>query len=213
MVGIPVNDLRRTKSRLSAVLSPAERRALTLRLLGQVLDVVSDAAMGPPVVISSDPDVLTFARTHGARVIQQSDRGLNQAVRYLQIIAEESGARSLVIVPCDLPQLTASDMRSLLAARPSGPSVVVAPDAGRHGTNALVLTPPGAITPRFGRRSCDAHISSARAAGLEVATIVRPGLARDLDSAADLEMLARPANGDRTEPGLWMTSTVKEDAG
>ncbi len=67
--------------------------------------------------------------------------------------------------------------------------MAIAPDRAGAGTNALALRPTSAIPFRFGPGSHEAHRRAAEAAGLEVVTVERPGLAFDLDTPADLDRL------------------------
>ena len=59
------------------------------------------------------------------------------------------------------------------------------PDRHGLGTNALLITPPGAINPAFGEASRAAHAAQADAAGVRWLELDGP-LALDLDTPADL---------------------------
>ena len=79
------------------------------------------------------------------------------------------------------------------------PSVVLAPDRHRRGTNALLLDPPDAIDPAFGGDSRAGHAwlaSSADIAFRELAGI----LELDLDTPDDL-LLAEPLLREATGAG------------
>jgi 2-phospho-L-lactate guanylyltransferase (CobY/MobA/RfbA family) len=69
--------------------------------------------------------------------------------------------------------------------------VVVAPDEGEEGTNALFVTPPDRMPTCFGRRgSFRAHRERAAAMNLEAAVFRAPSLAFDLDTVDDLRRLS-----------------------
>ena len=68
--------------------------------------------------------------------------------------------------------------------------IAIAPDRGGHGTNGLYLPAGLDFTCRFGARSRVRHEAEARRFGIEPAIVVRPGLAFDLDTPADLRALA-----------------------
>jgi 2-phospho-L-lactate guanylyltransferase len=96
--------------------------------------------------------------------------------------AELSAQRAL-LVPGDTPALDTADLDALLArAEP----VVIVPDRHGTGTNALLLTPPGAIAPAFGPGSCERHQAAAEAAGVDHAVLRLPSLALDVDTPEDL---------------------------
>jgi 2-phospho-L-lactate guanylyltransferase len=184
-VVFPVRTFEGAKSRLGDVLDAEERRDLVERLL---LRTVAAALKTPGVtevlVVSPDPEVLAVASAAGARPLLQASRGLNPA---LQEARAAIRADRILVVPADLPAMTASDLAAVLAAGDAAgtPSVVLAPDRHGRGTNALLLTPPDVIDPAFGGDSRAAHAwlaSSADAAFAEV-----PGvLGLDIDTADDL---------------------------
>ena len=93
---------------------------------------------------------------------------------------------------CHVPQATKSprEIDSLLTGVPE-PYVGIVPDRHGTGTNALLLSPPGAIVPSFGEGSCERHVAAARDAGIpfEVEEVASLGL--DLDTPADVIALTR----------------------
>jgi 2-phospho-L-lactate guanylyltransferase (CobY/MobA/RfbA family) len=76
-----------------------------------------------------------------------------------------------------------------LAAGNGRALVVVAPADARGGTNALLVTPPNLIDPKFGETSLEAHLRAAAQADATVQLVHDPALAFDLDTPDDLERL------------------------
>ncbi len=70
------------------------------------------------------------------------------------------------------------------------------PDRHGTGTNALLLTPPEAITPAFGKDSCNRHGALADEAGVGWTIERVPSLMLDVDTPEDLAVLAESL-GDR----------------
>lgn len=185
VVVIPVRAFEGAKSRLGAVLDAEERRDLVERLLRRAVT----AALATPtvtrvVVVSPDPEVLAVAAAAGAHGIAQRSGGLNPA---LQEARSASDADRLLIIPADLPAVTATSLAAVLAAGDAAgrPSVVLAPDRHGRGTNALLLDPPDVIDPAFGGDSRAGHAwlaSSAEAAFVEVPDV----LGLDVDTPDDL---------------------------
>jgi 2-phospho-L-lactate guanylyltransferase len=66
---------------------------------------------------------------------------------------------------------------------------VIVPDRHGDGTNALLLTPPDALTPSFGEASRQRHFDLAVAQGSVPEVIEVPSLALDIDTPEDLEVL------------------------
>lgn len=186
-VAIPVRALEGAKSRLGAVLDAEERRDLVERLLLRTVRVaLATPGVTEVLVVSPDPDVLALANGAGARGVRQVSRGLNPA---LVEAREAATGERLLIVPGDLPTVSADDLAAVLAAgdQAGSPSVVLAPDRHDRGTNTLLLDPPGVIDPAFGGGSRDGHRWLASEAGVPFLEVGgRPGLANDLDTPDDL---------------------------
>lgn len=123
-----------------------------------------------------------------AALAAEAELPLNQALADALAWAESEGVESALILPADLPTVTAADIAtlwSLVQMMPS-PAAVIAPDAREEGTNALLLRPPQALMPRFGGHSFQRHLAAARAAGINIRVYRAPGLARDVDRPEDL---------------------------
>src|SRR3546814_7143292 len=90
----------------------------------------------------------------------------------------------------DLPLFSPKALE-LLCAPVAGNGVVVVPDHHRQGTNALLCSPPHALTPRFGRDSFRRHLAAARVAELQTRVLYSDTLSLDLDSPDDFEELRR----------------------
>ena len=184
-VVIPVRTFEGAKSRLGAVLDAEERRDLVERLLRRtVAAALATSGVTDVVVVSPDPEVLGIASAAGARPLLQLSRGLNPA---LQEVRAAIRADRLLVLPADIPAVTADDLAAVLAAGDAAgvPSVVLAPDRHGRGTNALLLAPPDVIDPAFGGDSRAAHAwlaSSAEAGFVEVLGV----LALDIDTPDDL---------------------------
>jgi len=152
----------------------------------------------------------------GWLVVSRDARLLDLGSRFgalAQQVAVAHGAGALLVVPGDLPLVTAAAVEALLAARPPvGPSALLAPARDGRGTNALLLSPPGALEFAFGEDSAPRHRAAARSAGLPMALHEAAEFALDLDTPADLEAVARLQGQwmqwaeDATpprRPGLW----------
>ena len=142
------------------------------------------------VVVSPDPEALAVAEAGGARPLLQRSRGLNPAFQEARGVA--TGDR-LLLLPADLPAITSADVATVLAAGDAAgtPSVVLAPDRHRRGTNALLLDPPDAIDPAFGGDSRVGHAWLAESADARFVELTGV-LELDLDTPEDL-LLAESA--------------------
>ena len=188
---VPVKDLRGTKSRLTPVLDPGARAGLTLYMMGRVVGAIREAGIEDVCVVSPDRIVLEEAKRRGATPLLQESSGLNPALEEGRRRAMGLGASKLLVLPADLPLLDADDVLAVLREAGGEPSVVVAPDGARSGTNALLIQPPDVLPFAFGTSSFEAHVGAARRRGLDVRVCERSHLAFDLDTAGDLAHLGK----------------------
>jgi 2-phospho-L-lactate guanylyltransferase len=189
---VPVKPLRRGKSRLANVLTPEERADLNKRLFDNTLDVLTAIPeIEQVLVISRDPAALALARDHGARTVQENGAPeLNVALERATIVARTYATQGVLIVPADLPLISAEDVRAMLARVGDPPVVVVAPDHRRQGTNALLVCPAGLIEYDFGPGSFDRHCQRALKAGARLEVVELPSFALDMDLPEDLEKVS-----------------------
>ncbi len=187
---IPVKSMK-VKSRLSAVLTEAQRREFEDLLLSDLLGVLKRAGLIAQVgVVSSDSGILRLAEYEGAHgVPEPGDRGVNAAV--LRGIKAAVGATKVTVLPSDLPLLTASQFRDLLALSSAGLDVAIAPSQGFDGTNALTFSPGSGPALSYDDNSFWNHLYDSARKGLSVGVCCERGLMLDMDSPADLEALAR----------------------
>lgn len=187
---IPVKTLRDSKSRLSHILSPDERAQLTSLLLIRTLQVLHESQqIYRTLVISRDTAALKLARQHGAYTFNEGEQnGLNSAVTRAVNVASARGANQVLIVPADLPFITADDIHLLLHASHSyqnKPHVILCPDHEEEGTNALLLTPPLGFTFQYGIGSFSRHLQESIRLDRLSRIITTPGCRFDLDTEKD----------------------------
>jgi 2-phospho-L-lactate guanylyltransferase len=189
---VPVRSLSGAKSRLGEPLDPEERADLILALLRRTVEsALSARCLSGVVVVSMDPDLLQRARAMGAASLEQATDGLNEGLGEARVAAGAE-ATAVVVLPADLPGITAPAIDLLVEAAgialrdaPQRPVVVLVPDRHGTGTNALLMSPPDAIEFQFGDRSRAAHAAAAKARGASYVELEGP-LAFDVDTPDDL---------------------------
>lgn len=189
---IPVGSLEAAKSRLGGALDAEERQDLAERFLSRTLAAaLAVDRLADVLVVSPDRDVLRRAAELGARTLRQRTTGLNAGLVEAREDVVAGGADALVVLPIDLPFVTATAIAEVLA-RVDGddarPRVVIVTDRHGHGTNVLALRPPRVIDFRFGPGSRQAHRDAAMVADAEFVEVDGP-LAFDLDTPADLVLV------------------------
>ncbi|MFA7249619.1 MAG: 2-phospho-L-lactate guanylyltransferase [Dehalococcoidia bacterium] len=180
---VAVQDAGRAKSRLGTHLSADARRALVIAMLDDVLAAIREAHAGTVVVVSADAVYDSIARAHAAEVIRDTGVGYNAAVA-LALTFLAGRASAALVLPGDLPQLQARDVRAVLNTLASPGVVVVASEDG--GTTALGLHPIGVISTAFGPESARLHRAAAQAAGATLSELHLDSLRVDVDTLDDL---------------------------
>ena len=198
---VPIRGLETAKTRLGEDLDAEERVDLVTRLLRQTLIATRDARrVDGTIVVTMDPAAAGIAKELRAVGLVERAPGLNEAIEAARSVAIARGATAILVLPADLPSVTAASVDDLLAqaSRTDTPAAaadsavdsaarLVALVSDRHGqgTNALVVSPPGAIDPAFGIESRAAHQRAATRAGARYLELDGP-LSLDLDTPADL---------------------------
>lgn len=184
---VPHRGLEAAKTRLAPSLDPEERVMLASQLLQRVLKVSREVSNDVEVISPSRP-LAEIVEAAGARLAVQRGMGLNEGLDQARSQALFDGIDTLIVLHGDLPNLTATDIETLVGALPAdgSPGVAIAPDRAGTGTNALALRPPGVIPFRFGIGSFAAHAAEIERAGVSCVAVNRAGLAFDLDTPDDL---------------------------
>jgi 2-phospho-L-lactate guanylyltransferase len=187
---LPVKSFAEAKHRLSDELTAGPRRALAEAMFSDVVTALRRArSVEAILVVSSDHIAQRIAGGHGADAVEDLGRGHSEAALIGIAHAVERGASRVLLVPGDCPLLDPREVDQLLAHRAADRSALIVPDRHGTGTNALLLTPPGALTPAFGPGSCDRHHRLALEQGAEPDIVSVPSLALDVDTPEDLAAL------------------------
>lgn len=210
---VPIKRFAVAKSRLEGVLTRAECTTLAahmardvLRALGAAPDITGIA------ILTNEPDLAALSEAATARLIPEAADGDYCAT--LGAAAAElgrAGARHLLVLPADLPTLSAGDIQGLLAAHTAAPphQVTICSATRDGGTNALVLTPPTALPFLFGPDSARRHLLAATSRGLAARQLELPAFARDIDTPDDVDWLLGQRIACAT--GAWLKASGVTD--
>jgi len=186
---IPVKSLLRSKTRLSGLLSLEERQTLTLTMLEDVLKaVVRSESVQKIAVVSSDSKIQEFVSSFGVTYLQERKTGLNQAVEQGIYWCIEDQARSVLILPADIPLIKPDDVDKITSLGFEETCIVVAPSKN-GGTNALFQKPPNLIPPHFGPESVSKHLVEASKRGIAARVFDSLNVTMDIDRPEDLANL------------------------
>jgi 2-phospho-L-lactate/phosphoenolpyruvate guanylyltransferase len=195
-----VKPLALGKSRLAGALSASRRELLAAAMLAQTLAAALEAdSIRSTTVVGGDETVRQLSEASGARWRPEAGTDLNGSLR--AVIASAAEGTRVLYLPADLPLLTPDDLEALLAA---GDEVVLAPDRWMVGTNAMLVPAGVGFEPALGQGSLSLHVAEAQRLGLTPTTVETPGLAFDVDTPDDLDLLLErdPAWWQRAESAL-----------
>lgn len=200
------------KSRLAPVLEYGQRQQLAIAMLADVLRVCTSAAapLDSAVAVTDSPVAASLAESFGALAVPDAGGDMNLAVHVGIDAAMRHGARTVIVLPGDIPLLQSADLEALLTAAARQPRVIVI-GASRdgQGTNALLLRPPDVIQPAFGPPSVQRHVRLAESAGAAARVVSNLGLSMDVDTPNDLAAIADLPVGPQTSDLLARSGALK----
>ena len=194
---VPVKTRGLCKSRLAGRLAADSRLTLVRAMLERALDALREAGLVDHIaVVSPERDTVPS----DILVLSDPGGGLNPALEAGREALLQRGATELVVLPADLPFVTAADIDRLVEAGRRG-GFALATDAAGTGTNALYVRPPVPFRFQFGPGSRFLHMDEATRVGLRAELQRIGGLEFDVDGPSDLgEMLARDPPRFRSVP-------------
>jgi 2-phospho-L-lactate/phosphoenolpyruvate guanylyltransferase len=181
---VPVKALAEAKGRLAPTVGPLQRRLLAIAMFEDVIAALQAVpGLAAPVVVSPDREVWRRADAMGCRVVEEPPGAgdLNRSLTSAAAVAGDNAV--LLVVAADLPLASAAGLERVLAAAEAPVAVVPSHDGG--GTNVLAWRDPGSFAPSFGPDSAARHLAVPGAVRVD-----EPGLSLDVDTAADLELVA-----------------------
>jgi 2-phospho-L-lactate/phosphoenolpyruvate guanylyltransferase len=209
---LPVKRFARAKQRLGVSVADPLRRELAEAMVADVLLALAQTeSIEHTILVTGERSVATAARERGAIVIEDDHEHGQSAAATLGVRhALTAGIERVLCVPGDCPTLDPAELNTLLQTSSNGDharEVVIVPDRHGTGTNGLLLTPPGTISPSFGPGSCERHRALALAADANCRIERVPSLLLDIDTGADLDVLrarlaAHPARATHTRAVL-----------
>jgi 2-phospho-L-lactate guanylyltransferase len=181
-----------SKARLASHLDASSRSRLSEAMLVDVLQTLKKVKKIRRItVVSADFAVRRIAQLMRVHFLWEGKRrGLNKGVRLAIRDAKGRKFSAALILPSDIPLITPREIGRFLQFS-SGYPVAITPSKDGGGTNALLLRPPGVISPAFGKNSLRRHLTIANRKGLSTRLVKSMGIALDVDDPADVASLRR----------------------
>jgi 2-phospho-L-lactate guanylyltransferase len=165
-------------------------------MLQDVLAALAGCSLPSQVaVVTGDAEAAHYAADFSLHVIQDSENlGESEAIAMATAVCEQLGERETLVLPADIPLVTASEITQILATAPALGSVIV-PSREERGSNAVFRRPAALFPLKFGNDSFQPHLRAAQSTGNPCVVLRLSGIALDVDSPADLAaLLAAPGN-------------------
>ena len=195
---VPVKRLSNAKMRLSKVLRPNERRAITEMMLKDVLQAIrSSELLDDIIVVGSDMPVRRLAKEYRAKFLREPSAGLSISIEYATERSRKNAATSVLVILADLPLANENDIEQMMRLGLDA-AVVISPSR-TEGTNALLRTPPDAIRIEYGYESFVNHLKAIQERDIPFKVLWTPSLSFDVDTPGDLwQLLGRPVETHTT---------------
>ncbi|HEY9032492.1 MAG TPA: 2-phospho-L-lactate guanylyltransferase [Pseudomonadales bacterium] len=206
-VVLPVKTLAQSKQRLAGVLDQQQRCQLAEAMLEDMLNVLTRSdVVSRILVVSRDPHILQRVTQHAhVDVLPEPPhcQDLNEAVSLAVEHARLHGAKHILVLHADMPLLNHDDL-AWLAHHHAASTVTLVPDRAGDGTNGMLLDAGCTIPFCYGPGSFLKHLNAARQSGIDCRIGERVDLMLDIDSAADLDVLASRVADAGVSTSAWL---------
>jgi 2-phospho-L-lactate guanylyltransferase len=184
------------KSRLAGCLSTAERARLMERMGAHVMSRLAAVRAIEHRILLAAANVPAL----NAQWVPDGGRNLNEE---LDVLQDRMAGKPLLVIHADLPFIGAEDIVALIQeAERTG--AAIAPDRSGSGTNGVAIVRAGMLRFAFGDNS---HARHRERLGPGTRSVLRDGLAFDIDTPADLAA-ARRHDQWRRRYGLSVTMST-----
>jgi len=187
---IPVKTLGNAKQRLGAAFDQQHRTLLAEAMLRDVLTAVAGVASRVDAfLVTGDPRAQALAAEFKFGVIEDlRNESETAAIEMATDWCEARGYDTTVVIPGDIPLITATELHSVLDAAPAEGMVIV-PAYDRRGSNCVLRRPANIIPLRFGNDSFLPHCEAMRRTGKPLIIPEMPGIGLDVDHPHELGLL------------------------
>ena len=194
---IPIKEPARVKTRLSQLLTLAERQQLVWAMFTDVCRAVAEVRNADAVfLVTSFDRAIDHAHTLGFDVLRESEQQSESAsVDWAARQLRERGFDAVLRLPADVPLVQVEDIEALLGIDLTAPTALLVPSFEGTGTNAILRAPVDLFPSRFGPNSLALHKEEGRRVGVDCLTFTNERLALDIDEPQDIAMFLQRGKG------------------
>lgn len=209
---IPFKSLATAKQRLAAALDQRQRSAFAEAMLRDVMTAAAEITARIDVtIVTGDSRAQDMAREFGFVVVDDTrNESETAAIEMATAWSESRGYDTTVVIPADIPLITAAELHRVLDAAP-GEGAVFVPAYDRRGSNCILRRPASLIPLRFGNDSFAPHCEAMKRAGKELAILELPGIGLDVDNPHELDLLLQRAGETHAQRLLRSWSFTPRD--
>ena len=124
MILIPIKNLATAKQRLASVLDKPRRTELAQAMLLDVLHAVANCADKQVAMVTTDPYAASLAQEFNFETISDNNVSETAAIELATQVCESRGIESTLVIPGDIPLITAQELDQILQAAPVEGSVL-----------------------------------------------------------------------------------------
>ena len=212
---IPVKNLCDAKKRLAGALNAAQRSRLAEAMLRDVMAAAKGVQDRVGVaLVTGDAKARGLAAQFGFSVIEDvGNESETAAIELATAWCEQHGYDATIVIPGDVPLVTAEELHEVLNKAPTEGAVFV-PAYDRRGSNCILRRPASVIPLRFGNDSFLPHCEAMKRTGKKLVILELPGIGLDVDNPHELHLLARRAGHTDAQRLLrsWGFGSVHEAA-
>ena len=187
---IPFKSLATAKQRLAPALNAQQRSQFAEAMLRDVMTAAAGVKSRIDIaIVTGDARAQVIAREFGFLIIEdERNESETAAIEMATRWCEQQGYDTTIVVPADIPLITADELHRVLDAAPQEGAVIV-PAYDRRGSNCILRRPAAIIPLRFGNDSFLPHCEAMRLTGKELVIVEMPGIGLDVDNPHELELL------------------------
>jgi 2-phospho-L-lactate/phosphoenolpyruvate guanylyltransferase len=212
---IPVKNLTNAKQRLGEALDQPQRSQLVEAMLRDVMTAAAGVTDRLDVfLVTGDARAQAMAKEFNLGVIEDTrNESETAAIEMATAWCEHRQYDTTVVVPGDIPLITAAELHSVLDAAPPEGAVFV-PAYDRRGSNCILRRPAAIIPLRFGNDSFLPHCEAMKQTGKPLIILEMQGIGLDIDNPHELELLVRRAGDTHAQRLLrsWGIATPDTEA-